>query len=73
MREVHSGAESVDQDLRDLARIEVRLPAERVVGHEPLRLGRVAASEDEDIDILGVCADDNAGVVKRILKSKKIM
>ena len=73
MREVHSGAESVDEDLGDLARIEVRLPAERVVGHEPLWLGRVAAGEDENIDILGVCADDDAGVVKRVLKNKNIL
>jgi len=69
VREVHSGAESMDEDLGDLARIEVRLPAERVVGHELLRLGRVATGEDEDIDILGVGADDKVCVVKRVLKN----
>jgi hypothetical protein len=73
VREIHSGAEPVDEDLSDLGRIKVRLPAKGVVGHEPLRLGRVAAGEDEDIDILGVGADDDASIIKRILSEKKIV
>ena len=69
--EVHSGAESVDQNLGDFCRIKVWLPAEleRLVEVKSLRLGSVSAGEQQHVHVGRVCADQESSAVQRILQN----
>ena len=66
MREVHSGAEPVDQDLGHLG--GVQLLGDGLVEEEPQRLLRVLAAVDEHLDLVRVGADQKLAVVQRILQ-----
>ena len=66
MGKVHSGAESVDEDLGHLG--GVQLLGDGLVEEEPQRMLRVLSAVEVHLDLLRVGADQELAVVQRILE-----